>query len=488
MREGPAVDVAGGDLGVGQVVRGHRQLGAVVGPAPDAVDLAGPPGGQLDDLAPARDRVVGIRRGLAVEAEVGGGLLDHAVRLGRDDVGLVGQPDVQGLPAAAQRQEQSVRGRGGRRADRHRPLQACDRLAERLTGCPPGDETPADQGGDHLGVGGDLGGEAQSVRRDQVRVVVDVAVEDRGHARGAARAGVGVELVGHLGVGVGFGDDADRRPPGVAEHQAVDVRGAQSALQQVVGADRGAQRRGVVAQLPDLGRGLVDHDQDTVTESDRSVGERHAGALLEGSAHGRVGRVQPVAGQLNLQPGGVAAADLEAVERRQRLVEAERYRDPGLGAAVGVESRSQEPVDLADGTEPVLADGPQRVLAGEQRGVHRFELLGGRCGLGVVELGLELGEPLGEAVGSRSQSVRGGTVRAEAHNTGHAAQRRVDRRQPLGGGGQRGRSILRRSRVGRLEQRRDVVEDLGQLRCRGRRPIGRSPDDGDDPTHLGAPP
>ena len=274
----------------------------------------------------------------------------------------------------------------------------------------------------------------------------------------------------------------------MAEHQAVDVRGAQSALQQVVGADRGAQRRGVVAQLPDLGRGLVDHDQDTVTESDRSVGERHAGALLEGSAHGRVGRVQPVAGQLNLQPGGVAAADLEAVERRQRLVEAERYRDPGLGAAVGVEGRSEEPVDLTDGTEPVLADGPQRVLAGEQRGVHRFELLGGRCGLGVVELGLELGEPLGEAVGSRSQSVRGGTVRAEAHNTGDAAQRSVDRRQPLGGGGQCGRSILRRSRVGRLEQRRDVVEDLGQLRCRGRRPIGRSPDDGDDPTHLGAPP
>ena len=35
------------------------------------------------------------------------------------------------------------------------------------------------------------------------------------------------------------------------------------------------------------------------------------------------------------------------------------------------------------------------------------------------------GEPLREAVGSRSQSVRGGTVRAEAHNTGDAAQRSV---------------------------------------------------------------
>ncbi len=85
--------------------------GTVVGQPLDAVDRAGRRAGQPHDLATGRAGVVRVGRGLAVEAEIAIGLLDQSVGLGRDDVGVVGQTNVQRLPAATQGEEQIGRAR-----------------------------------------------------------------------------------------------------------------------------------------------------------------------------------------------------------------------------------------------------------------------------------------------------------------------------------------------------------------------------------------
>ena len=77
------------------------------------VERARARGVEHDDLAAGRRGAVGVGRRLAVEPQVGGGLLDQAVRLARDDEGVLGQADVERLAAAPQREEQLVgRGRG----------------------------------------------------------------------------------------------------------------------------------------------------------------------------------------------------------------------------------------------------------------------------------------------------------------------------------------------------------------------------------------
>src|SRR5690606_31700789 len=100
VREVAAVDVAGGDAGRAQVVGRDGQRRAVVGDALDALERAGPPAVEHDDLAPAGGGVGRVGRRLAVHAQVAVGQLDDAVGLAGDDVGVLGQPDVEGLAAA----------------------------------------------------------------------------------------------------------------------------------------------------------------------------------------------------------------------------------------------------------------------------------------------------------------------------------------------------------------------------------------------------
>ena len=114
------------------------------------------------------------------------------------------------------------------------------------------------------------------------------------------------------------------------------------------------------------------------------------------------------------------------------------------------------------------------------------ELLGGG-GLGSVEPGLELGEPSARPSAAAASPVHR-LVRAEAHNTGDAAQRSVHRRQPLGGGGQC-RPFDPASIPGRTPRAGGRRGGPGPAPLpRPAVTIGRSPaDDGDDPT-PGAPP
>ena len=95
---------------VDDVVVGHRQLGAVVAEPGHA----------------RRARRLSQRRAttisppcFAVEADVPIGLLDHAVRLAGHDVAVVGEADVQPLPAPAAARASSCR--AGRRSSRRSP-------------------------------------------------------------------------------------------------------------------------------------------------------------------------------------------------------------------------------------------------------------------------------------------------------------------------------------------------------------------------------
>ena len=71
---------------------------------------------------------------------------------------------------------------------------------------------------------------------------------------------------------VRLGDDADARPSGVREHRSLRGLRPQREVQEVIVANLRAQSRGVVAQLTDLGGGLVDEGQISVRGAD---GARH---------------------------------------------------------------------------------------------------------------------------------------------------------------------------------------------------------------------
>ena len=123
VRELAPVDVAGRDLGRDDVVLGHGQRRAVVGDPLDALERAGAIAVEQEDLAPAGVGVVGVGRGLAVHADVARRLLDQAVGLGRHDVGVAGEADVERLARAAEGEEQRVGPVGDGGGDGHRALE-----------------------------------------------------------------------------------------------------------------------------------------------------------------------------------------------------------------------------------------------------------------------------------------------------------------------------------------------------------------------------
>ena len=159
--------------------------------------------------------VLGVARRLAVQAQVGRGLLDQAVRLARDDERVLGQPDVERLTAAAQREQQLGRA-PPRCAPRSRPIPRSSATVARNASSTvaPAASRRRDQRRDHLGVGGDLRRRPGAARAPEVGVVVDVAVE-RADDVGPL---VAVELLLVQRVRVRLGDDPDARPPRVAEH------------------------------------------------------------------------------------------------------------------------------------------------------------------------------------------------------------------------------------------------------------------------------
>ena len=311
----PAIDVAGRDLGDGDVVVCQGQLAAVVGHPANAVEIAGLIAVEHEDLTAATGR----RERFTVDADEPCGLLDDSVRLAGHDVAVVTEADVQRLAAAAQGQVQVV-GRGGSSsADGHAALELGDGATERLAQIDhPRGHMMGHHRRDHLGVGRDRPGDAQAVMDLDVGVVVDVAVEHGDHVRSAADL---FELLAVQRVAVGLADDPDARPTGVAEHAEPRVGMRQSEAQQVVAGNRGAKGASVVAELADLGSCLV-HEAEAVTgDAHRAVLEQRIGVAFEQHPlQRRVRHRQAVVPHEQVQPGRVAAAHLESIERRQRLL------------------------------------------------------------------------------------------------------------------------------------------------------------------------
>ena len=204
-------------------------------------------------------------------------------------------------------------GAGGADPDGHRALELGHGGAHGLVEIEVGLQAPADHGGDDLGVGGDLGGDRELLGRDQIGEVVDVAVEYRGDVG----AGVGWAAVGGLvtvdGVGVGLGDDADRGPAGVGQDRGFGLVGGEGQLEQLVGHDGVAHGVGVVAQLPDLGRRLVDEADLTLGGADRAALEQGVGgAGGQEGGHPLGAEVEAVVADQYVETGRIAAPDLKA--------------------------------------------------------------------------------------------------------------------------------------------------------------------------------
>ena len=105
-------------------------------------------------------------------------------------------------------------------------------------------------------------------------------------------------------VGVGFGDDADAGPTGVAQHDDAGVIAGEGLPQQVVGADQRPQVAHVVAELADLGSSLVDEAQMPLGDTDRSRPEvRIAGTGRDGRGHGRSIEIETVRAHQQVQTG-----------------------------------------------------------------------------------------------------------------------------------------------------------------------------------------
>jgi hypothetical protein len=402
---------------------------------------------------------------LPVEADVARRLLDHAVRLAGDDEAVVGEADVEPLAAAVQREQHRVGRLRAHRPDRDRSLERGDRAAERLDDVAPARRVPADESRDHLRVGGDVLVDAELVLDPEVGVVVDVAVERGHHVRARPGGRRRFELVTVDRVGVGFGDDADAGPAGVAEHRRARVGVADREAQQRVGRDRRAQRPGVVTELTDLGRRLVDERQHPVGHAHRAglVG-RVLGAVGDRLLDRRICEIEPVPVHEHVDAGGVAAAHLEPVERRQRLLDGEvgrRCAEPRAAA--------RECGDLARGAQAVVSDRPERVAERDRCRVAAFELVGRQ--LGTLQRSVDRvgdGVELVETAGDRGDQLE---LIAERDHAGEALEQRVgalDRsghRSDVAGGGER------------------PVEQSDDLAGGRRRPGWTSPDHADDAAH-----
>ena len=226
----------------------------------------------------------------------------------------------------------------------------------------------------------------------QLTVIVDVSVQRGDHARGLR--GPRLHLVD--GMGIGLIDQADARPPGVAQHGDPGLLGLERTAQQVVGLDRRAQLTHVVAELADLARHLVDEAEMTVRRGDGAAAQQRIAALLELRGDIGLAQVEPVAGDQQLESGGVPSADLEPVERR----DGDLHRGEGFDRR-GARAIRADHLGYGPGVgDPLHPDCPDRVLDLQQPGVDRLDRVAHqRYGAG-VDPPLELLDPALEALGA----------------------------------------------------------------------------------------
>ncbi len=241
-------------------------------------------------------------------------------------------------------------------------------------------------------------------------------------------------------------------------------------MEELVGADGRAQHRGVVTELTDLGRRLVDECQLGTQRPDRAgAEERIDRACVDETADGRLTEIETVPTDEEVETSRVASADLEPIERRQRdLHRVERLQRGDRRVGPG------ERADLAGRPQPVAPDGPHRVAGAHQRRVDPLELARGERGShAAVELGLERVQTGREPLHAVTDHERGLRITEERPNPGHAPELAVDRlhrgrrrTQPLV---QRGRRNHRSSVSAQLRAARTSRAGSGTARVARRR-------------------
>ncbi len=258
------------------------------------------------------------------------------------------------------------------------------------------------------------------------------------------------------------------------------VTSAVSALERVVEepvvADRGAESSRVVPELPDLGGRLVDEGEQPIGRPHRAgLEERVGGPGRQAGVHAGVVEGQAVPADEEVQAGRVAAADLEAVDGRQRGLHGREAGDRRGGRAGAGE--------IADGpgtVEAVVSDRPERVAQRQQRRVQRLEGSAGRRGLARVEARLERVEEPGGTRRAGVEPARAGWVVEQGADPGHAPEGGVEVVEPAG------RVLEHRERPVPVHDRRQRgVEGRQQRRENGRRAGGPATDHTDDSAHLG---
>ncbi len=205
--------------------------------------------------------------------------------------------------------------------------------------------------------------------------------------------------------------------------------------------------------------------------------ERVVGAHRDQPPHRRFVEVEAVVPHEEVQAGGVAAAHLEPVDRRQRDLDREERLDGGdrrVGAGEGA--------DLRRGAEAVAADRPHRVARPHQRRVHPFQV-GGRQRRAetAVEVGLHPVEPGGQLVDAVADEEGGLGIAQQGPDAGHAPQLSVDPLDPRRRAAERvGEVTVRCAGVGRGEHVIEPAHQRRRVRHRARRVAA---DDPDDATH-----
>ncbi len=169
---------------------------------------------------------------------------------------------------------------------------------------------------------------------------------------------------------IGLADDPDRSPAGMAEHDDVAAGARERGAQYLVAGEGAAQAASVVAQLADLGGGLVHQAGAAAVELTQGTRpEQQVGAAPRQLRLVPRGPGETVGADQEVDARRVAAAHLEAIERRQHaLGGGERVDQVWVSIALGAECAHP-----ACQAEAVVADRPVGVLGADQGGVEQLE-------------------------------------------------------------------------------------------------------------------
>jgi len=296
--------------------------------------------------------------------------------------------------------------------------------------------------------------EAQLVACTKIGVIVDVTVECGDEIRGSRG---GLQLLAVHRVGVGLGNDADARPPRVAEHGHPRTLATDEQPQKVVGGDGTAHHARVVTEFADFGGRFV-HEGPCIRRDTHGTGgeQRIVAAIGEERDDARVVVAHAVVPHRHVHTRRVASAHLETIECGERLLDGEVRRQCAL-----VRAASGEGVHRLGGAQPVHAQCPHRIAQRGQPSGTPFHLGDGhRCGF-AVEGGLDGAEEHVELVETGGEFGRQLGVPGEQPRARVTAQRGIDR----------GDGIAMRAVDSRLpaQRREHLVEACEQVPCVGYR-------------------